>query len=213
MASKRSQIKRSPTPSVKPRRRTHKERREATHNQLINAAIECVNELGYSGATLSIISDRAGVTRGAVQHHFGARNDLFLVLVAEISDQLFAQSDKKSLSGKSLGERLAYLTEQYWHIINSPHYLAAAQIMLGTAHDPKLYAQVFKVMRKAETRLDSRWIELFPDVPADRIMAARHLVLATFRGLTIRQLHRKIGGEWDAERRLLLDMLERSLGR
>jgi hypothetical protein len=135
-----------------------------------------------------------------------------LAIVTDISDKLFAQSDMTSLRGKPLNECLARLTEQYWHVINSKHYIAAAQIMLGIAHDPKLSAQVYKVIRKAEMRLDSLWVEFFADqkLPAERVMAARHIVLATYRGLTIRRIYRKEDVDWNAERRLLLEMLERT---
>jgi AcrR family transcriptional regulator len=194
-------------------RRTQEERRATTRRQLLDAAIACIDELGFSGATLSLIAERAGVTRGAVQHHFGTRNELFLALVGDIRDQLAAGADEKSLAEQPIAARVAAICEQYWDIVNSRPYIAALQIQLGTVRDPTLYPQVYKVMRRAETELDSRWVELFADqgIAPSRVIAARHVALATLRGLAVRQSHRKNRDGWEKERALLQDMLEHVL--
>jgi AcrR family transcriptional regulator len=59
-----------------------------TPQALIEATIAVVNELGYAGATLSSIADRAGVTRGAIQHYFGdTRTDLMAAVCAHVLEQ------------------------------------------------------------------------------------------------------------------------------
>jgi AcrR family transcriptional regulator len=196
-----------------PPRRTQRERRETTRRQLLAAAIDCIDEIGFGAATLAVIAERAGVTRGAVQHHFGTRNELFLALFSEIRERLSAGIDVKAMAGRPIKERIAAMCEQYWRIVNSRDYIAAVQIQLGTTHDPELYPQIYKVLRRAETELDSGWVELFArqGIPPARVVAARHVALATLRGLVVRQSHRKHRDGWAAERALLCEMLERIL--
>lgn len=198
--------------SARPRR-TQQERRETTRRQLLAAAIDCIDEMGFGAATLAVIAERAGVTRGAVQHHFGTRNDLFLALISEIRARLSADIDAAAMALRPLRERIDAMCEQYWRIVNSRDYIAALQIQLGTVHDAELYPQVYKVLRRAETELDSRWVELFSGqgIAPARIVAARHVALATLRGLAVRQSHRKHRDGWAAERALLGEMLERVL--
>ena len=56
-------------PSV-PVRRTHAERSATTRTALLDATIECLAELGYSGTTTAEVVRRAGLSRGAQVHHF-----------------------------------------------------------------------------------------------------------------------------------------------
>src|SRR5436309_11852144 len=67
----------------KHKRRTQEERSATTRRRLIDAAVECLNESGYLEATLEVVAARAGVSRGAVQHHFGSRNDLLIAVVED----------------------------------------------------------------------------------------------------------------------------------
>lgn len=61
-------------------RRTQAERRESTRAALIGAARELFAAKGFAGAGREEIVERAGVTRGALQHHFGTKEDLFLAV-------------------------------------------------------------------------------------------------------------------------------------
>lgn len=63
-------------------RRT-KEEAAATRQAVVGAALEVFAERGYSSATLADVAERAGVTRGAVYHHFDDKAALFLASVGE----------------------------------------------------------------------------------------------------------------------------------
>ncbi|WP_376794789.1 TetR family transcriptional regulator [Thermogemmatispora sp.] len=54
-----------------------------TREQLLQAALSCFLEQGYAATTLEEIARRAGITRGAIQWHFGSKADLFNALVRE----------------------------------------------------------------------------------------------------------------------------------
>ena len=51
-------------------RQPQQDRSRATRKRLLEAAIECLAELGWTGTTVAIVAERAGVSRGAAQHHF-----------------------------------------------------------------------------------------------------------------------------------------------
>ena len=57
-------------------REPQQDRSRATRQRLLEAAIECLAEVGWSGSTVAVVAERAGVSRGAAQHHFPTREDL-----------------------------------------------------------------------------------------------------------------------------------------
>ncbi len=68
-------VKRDP-----PIRRTQAERSEVTRSALIGAARKLFSTKGYQRAGREEIVALAGVTRGALQHHFGDKQSLFLAV-------------------------------------------------------------------------------------------------------------------------------------
>ena len=69
-------------------RRTQASRSAATRAALLEAGRRLFAERGYAGAARDDIVARAGVTRGALQHHFGRKQDLFLAVVEELEAEL-----------------------------------------------------------------------------------------------------------------------------
>ena len=71
-----------------PGRRTQASRSAATRAALLAAARRLFAEEGFAGAGREEIVELAGVTRGALQHHFGRKQDLFLAVVEELEAEL-----------------------------------------------------------------------------------------------------------------------------
>jgi AcrR family transcriptional regulator len=73
---------------------TQQERTEATTTSLVTAARELFAEDGYAATSLDAVVSKAGVTKGALYHHFGGKRELFeAVFVAEqvrLSDAVMA---------------------------------------------------------------------------------------------------------------------------
>ncbi|GAA2141817.1 TetR/AcrR family transcriptional regulator [Streptomyces synnematoformans] len=61
------------------------DRSRATRQRLLEAAVACLAELGWGGSTVSVVAERAGVSRGAAQHHFPTREDLFTAAVEHVA--------------------------------------------------------------------------------------------------------------------------------
>jgi AcrR family transcriptional regulator len=64
--------------------RTQEERRAETQSRLLNATMECLAELGWSGTSTTEVARRAGVSRGAQQHHYPTK----MLLVAAALEHL-----------------------------------------------------------------------------------------------------------------------------
>jgi AcrR family transcriptional regulator len=69
------------------RRRSQSERRAETVELLLDATITAINDIGYHGATVAEICRRAGVTDGALFHHFDTRVDLVLQALERMTEE------------------------------------------------------------------------------------------------------------------------------
>ncbi len=80
-------------------RRTQAERSETTREALIEAARALFAEHGYGGVGTEEIVRAAGVTRGALYHHFGGKKDLFEVVYERVERELAERIASGALSG------------------------------------------------------------------------------------------------------------------
>lgn len=63
-------------------------RSEVTRRKIIDAAVQLFNDVGYSNAGLGDIVQHAGMTKGALYHHFSSKEALAVAIIDEGSDIL-----------------------------------------------------------------------------------------------------------------------------
>jgi AcrR family transcriptional regulator len=71
-------------------RRTQRERSETTVAALVGAARELFANDGYAATSLDAVAASAGVTKGALYHHFAGKRDLFRAVFEHEQERLVA---------------------------------------------------------------------------------------------------------------------------
>ena len=62
------------------------ERTRAMRARLLEATVDLLVERGFSGTSTTLVSERAGVSRGAQLHHFPTKNDLVVAAVEHLTE-------------------------------------------------------------------------------------------------------------------------------
>ena len=100
----------------RPERRTQAERSAATRGALVRAARELFARDGYAATGREAIVERAGVTRGALYHHFADKEALFRAVFEQIEAEVLAKAAGAAVSaspddplGQLRAGSLAYL--------------------------------------------------------------------------------------------------------
>lgn len=176
----------------------------------MEAAIATLAEVGWSAATMGVIAERAGVSRGASQHHFPTRDALVTAAVLHVS-QVRASELREKKAALPRGPRkttavLELLSEFYL----GPLFLAAVQVWVGAVSDPALRAVVAPLEARVGKEAHRLALELL-DVAEDTD-GARETVQATLdmlRGLGLADLVTDDG----ARRRRVLRAWARTLDR
>ncbi len=86
------------TDKERTRRRTQAERSESTRAALLAAGRQLFAERGYAGAGREAIVAAAGVTRGALQHHFGDKRGLFQAVYEDVEAEVVAATATAALA-------------------------------------------------------------------------------------------------------------------
>jgi len=110
-------------------REPQQDRGWATRARLLEAAVSCLAELGWAGATVSVIASRAGVSRGATQHYFRTREDLLTAALAHVADVRLAEIRREAaLLPSSAHHRTRDVVGLLVRLYSGPLFRAALQI-------------------------------------------------------------------------------------
>lgn len=163
-----------------------------THQALLKAAVNLVAEFGYSRFSTQLLAERAGVTRGAVQHHFGNRKLDLVVALAEYVYQRFRENAAGTVqAGADLVTRVEKTIDSAFEIYRGPEAVVLLELWMAARSDDALKAALGPVMARLDDSIGSGFaIRLeVSQATADRIEAIRYLARFVFRGMTLeRQL-------------------------
>src|SRR5262249_62178601 len=87
-------------------RRTQRERSDATRTALTVAARELFAQLGFHGTPAEAVVRRAGVTSGALYHHFRDKTDLFRAAFEAVEGSLAPRVAAEARQGTDGWDRL-----------------------------------------------------------------------------------------------------------
>ncbi|MFF4168737.1 TetR/AcrR family transcriptional regulator [Streptomyces sp. NPDC001744] len=112
------------------------DRSRATRQRLLEAAVSCLAEHGWAGSTVSVVAERAGVSRGAAQHHFPTREDLFTAAVEYVAEE--RSHALRALPAGDRGAAVAALVDLY----TGPLFRAALHLWVAATGEDQLRARV-----------------------------------------------------------------------
>jgi len=192
-------------------RRTQEERRAATRAALLDAALVCLVEHGYEGTTTGRVCERAGVSRGAHQHHFGTRPELVAAALEELAMRRL-EDIRGEVASLPAGEaRVEQALDAIWGWFTGPLFQASIDLAAAARTDEELRAQLAPV----EARLSQGTLlccrEMLADGQEDRSRDPLiQMTLGTVRGLALLPIihpgNRSAAKQWAFARDRLADL-------
>lgn len=136
------------------------DRSRATRARLLEAAVACLAELGWSGSTVSVVAERAGVSRGAAQHHFPTREALFVAAVDHV-----AAGRREAIRGFAASQPSSALSTQtvvelVVDMYTGPLFRAALALWVASASEPSLREQVLPLEARIGREIHQVTVEL-----------------------------------------------------
>jgi AcrR family transcriptional regulator len=135
------------------------ERTAATRLRLMEATVDCLVELGWAGTTTTIVSERAGVSRGAQLHHFPTKQDLVVSAVEHLMDrrreELHAMLPNLPVQGR-VRAALELVSTQF----TSSVFFAALELWVAARSDEELLKSVAPLERAVGRETHAHAIEI-----------------------------------------------------
>jgi AcrR family transcriptional regulator len=113
-------------------------RSRVTQQRILDAAVEVLVELGYSGASTLRIQERAGVSRGRLLHQYPSRDSLLVAAVQRIAEDRVAATGDRPGWPALPAERCAAAVDAMWSTYHQGYFWAATELWLAARHNTAL---------------------------------------------------------------------------
>jgi len=182
-------------------------RADRTRALVIDETIRCILEEGFAAASAKHITERAGVTWGVVQYHFGDRDGLLMAVVDKGFAELIEALSALPLAAENVRDRTEFIVNAAWEAFSSPTSMAALEILIATrAMRDTAASEHLVVLGATMAKLGKHIGE---GLQARHAAAIGNLIWATLRGLVVAALVMPEPLDTRRERRALVDMITR----
>ncbi|WP_396349801.1 TetR family transcriptional regulator [Gordonia amicalis] len=164
------------------------ERSRLTRQRLLRSTVDVLAADGWAAATVAAVAERAGVSRGAAQHHFPTREALITAALEQVFDDLTAAAGSEIEAPGSdeaiTPARVSAAVQRAVAVYTGTEFKAALQVWAAAASDPALRKLILPLEAKFARAAHQRTMAAMGVSPDDQ--KGRRLVQATLdfaRGL------------------------------
>jgi AcrR family transcriptional regulator len=179
----------------------------------MEAGVQCLTESGYTGTTTDTIARRAGLTPGALKHHYPTRADLLGGVIAHLFTT-FAQQVQHTLGRVKPGpERLSASIDALWTVYSSPTYAAIFELTASARTDPELHTALSRTVPIT----DGVVIQLAGDLLGEelrknpRVLDLGLMIINAMQGMAMRRLTRDTRAEVQSQLALFKSLIREAI--
>jgi AcrR family transcriptional regulator len=130
--------------------------------KLLDATVECLLERGYAGTTTTLVSERAGVSRGAQLHHYPKKTELVRAAVEHIFDRRLSEFLVKMEAVPHGADRVDAAIDLLWEAFSaSDSFYPSLELIVAARTDPDLAEAVSSMTLKLRSTIQRTFEELF----------------------------------------------------
>ncbi len=174
------------------RRRTR--RGEETRRQIVEAAIDCLNQLGYAGTSVEAVMEQAGLSRGSVLNQFPTRIDLMAATIQAAMEAMVAHTDARASEIADPAARMRAMCDVFWTTQQLPASTAVTEVLLAARWDRALAVALRPVASQVETAIDQFTAQIsreagVTDEGLDANLLHARILILSLRGITLELMY------------------------
>ena len=102
--------------------------KEARQSQIMEAAMKVITLKGFSSARIDDIVNEAGLSKGAIYHHYEGKKDLFLALIDHWETQTFPDFYSRNGKERSASDTLRDFSEEIIKVFKTRSYVFQVEV-------------------------------------------------------------------------------------
>jgi AcrR family transcriptional regulator len=185
-------------PSIQrlPTSRTQEERSAETRERLLDATLQCLLELGYTGTSTTEVCQRTGLSRGALLHHFPTKQALVIEAVRRLVTRMGVENLAHAAGAAPSDDPLDRMFDVIWNNFRQPLFHAVLELWIAARTDPELHASLHQAERERGRGIAVLY-ESIAGAVAEREDFAEvlQLTLHLMRGMALQRLMRSDDSE------------------
>lgn len=169
-----------------PAPRTQEERRAETQARLLDATVECLAELGWSGTSTTEVARRAGVSRGAQQHHYPTKMLLVAAALEHLLQRQRAAFERAFAALPPARRNVEGALDLLWDTFRQAPALALMELAMAARTDATLRELSIGINERVVQVILETFQRLFPaSVDEETAATLIRTVFAMLVGLTL----------------------------
>src|ERR1700678_1961673 len=148
----------SVAPTFAPRR-TQAERRETTRRQLLEAAVKLIRNNGFGGLRTMEVADLAGVSRGALLHHFPSKHELVVAVLAHVNEIPFMKSTRRAQSARTSGDPIEGIIQDAQDFFFGDYFFIELAIGMSDDSTRRLKRETHQFTRQTRFSIEAAWLD------------------------------------------------------
>ncbi|MBO6827835.1 MAG: TetR/AcrR family transcriptional regulator [Sneathiella sp.] len=169
------------------------ERSANTRRKVLQATLDQIYECGIQASSTTEIVKRAGVSRGAMLHHFPVKEQLIATAIEKLLEDEIALIRREAEAFASKEKTIDELVDFLWERFSGRLFMITIDFLSSARTDDKLREAVIPVSLHFHESLNEIWMQFFPHekMSSNEIQTLLNTTLCLMRGMGIQTVIRQ----------------------
>ena len=165
---------------------------------LLEAAAKLIRKNGFGGLRTMEVAKLAGVSRGALLHHFPSKHALVVEVLTYVNEMNFAQSTRRARLARSSGDPIGEIIEDAKDYFLGDHFFIGLAIAMSDESTRRLRRETSELTRQTRFSIEAAWLDtlISSGIPKQLASDILALTLSVVRGFSVLVLAAIWTGFW-----------------
>ncbi len=195
-------------------RRKQEDRSRDSRERLLSATVDVLLKRGYSGLTTKEVAKTAGMSNGALMHHYATKAELVIAATKAVYDEWILRGQRIARMPEAVENPLEGFISDSVSVYFDWPYTAALEVVMVARTDEALMEHIVPVMRHYRETTNALWLEVFRKAgySAKDAETILNLTLNMIRGMGINRTWQRDDARYQTLLKEWVVLVERQFG-
>jgi AcrR family transcriptional regulator len=172
--------------------RSQEARSAEMRRRLLDATLDSIHEVGFQNTSTTEVVRRAGVSRGALLHHFPTKEALIAAAVRHLLNTEVADIGKVAEAAARGEMTIEAFVDNMWRRFSGRLFMITLDYLASARTDPRLRESLRPITREFHQALDAIWTQFFEpaSLSAKQTQVTLNMTLCLLRGMGVQTIQR-----------------------